>query len=84
MRITPLEGSTFGAAVHGLGELLSERRALPEQLVEQLRQAWYEHGGLLVFKDLPPDPGAPWHGLCSALSFPAERCVVLVVVGGAD
>ena len=59
MRLTPLEGSTFGAAVHGLGEPLSQHAALPEQLVEQLRQAWYDHGGLLIFKDLPPDPGGP-------------------------
>eukprot|EP01043_Picozoa_sp_COSAG02_P039204 COSAG02_NODE_3079_length_7411_cov_31.125957_3_plen_100_part_00 len=51
--IQPLQGSSFGAEVHGLH--------LPvqgQQQQQELRQAWYGHGGLLVFKGLPPDAGA--------------------------
>ncbi len=52
MSIRPLQGSSFGAEVHGL------HLPVQQQQQQQLRQAWYGHGGLLVFKGLPPDAGA--------------------------
>lgn len=52
--IVPLAGARFGAEVLGLSA--TDPSTWPSR--DELTSAWYDAGGLLIFRDLAPDPAA--------------------------